>query len=116
MNKKDKKDIKKDNNKEIKYYETEITCITCQNVFTSGSTKGKEMRVDVCSNCHPFYTGKQQFEQVTGRVERFRKQEEKQKAISSTVGDKRTKDKQKEKAKQSNEEILAQLEKSLTKK
>lgn len=53
------------------YFETEITCITCNNHFMSGSTKGKEIRVDSCSNCHPFYTGKQNFVAAKGRVERF---------------------------------------------
>lgn len=53
------------------YFETEITCITCNNHFMSGSTKGKEIRVDTCSNCHPFYTGKQNFVAAKGRVERF---------------------------------------------
>ena len=47
-----------------------ITCTTCGNVFEGGSTK-KEMRVDTCSNCHPFYTGEQKFGAATGRVERF---------------------------------------------
>ena len=47
-----------------------ITCTTCGNVFEGGSTKG-EIRVDTCSNCHPFYTGEQKFGAVTGRVERF---------------------------------------------
>lgn len=54
-----------------KYFETEITCITCSTHFKSGSTKGSEIRVDTCSKCHPFYTGKQTFVSAKGRVERF---------------------------------------------
>ncbi|MGL5268679.1 MAG: 50S ribosomal protein L31 [Spiroplasma sp.] len=54
-----------------KYFKTEITCITCSNHFVSGSTKGSEIRVDTCSKCHPFYTGKQTFVSAKGRVERF---------------------------------------------
>lgn len=54
------------------YFQTRVTCITCSNNFMSGSTKGKEIRVDTCSNCHPFYTGKQSFAKETGRVERFK--------------------------------------------
>lgn len=54
-----------------KYFKTEVTCITCNNHFITGSTKGPEIRVDTCSNCHPFYTGKQTFVSAKGRVERF---------------------------------------------
>lgn len=54
-----------------KYFKTAVTCITCSNHFETGSTKGPEIRVDTCSNCHPFYTGKQTFVSAKGRVERF---------------------------------------------
>ncbi len=37
------------------------------------STKGKEVTVEICSNCHPFYTGKQRFVDTAGRIDRFRK-------------------------------------------
>lgn len=53
------------------YFQTKVTCITCTNNFISGSTKGKEIRVDTCSSCHPFYTGKQSFVSAKGRIERF---------------------------------------------
>ena len=55
-----------------KYEEATITCASCGNVFTVGSTK-KTLKVDVCSNCHPFYTGKQRLVDTAGRVERFRR-------------------------------------------
>lgn len=48
-----------------------VTC-SCGNSFTTGST-AKEIKVEVCSNCHPFYTGKQKLVDVTGRVDKFRK-------------------------------------------
>ncbi len=55
-----------------KYYpDATITC-ACGNSFTTGSTK-KTMRVEVCSNCHPFYTGERRMMDVTGRVERFKR-------------------------------------------
>ena len=54
------------------YQNTKITCTTCGNVFESGSIL-KEVRVDTCSNCHPFYTGEQKFASAAGRVERFNK-------------------------------------------
>ncbi|HEY7780247.1 MAG TPA: 50S ribosomal protein L31 [Ktedonobacterales bacterium] len=54
-----------------KYVEATVTC-ACGNSFTVGSTK-PTLRVDVCSKCHPFYTGTQRMLDTTGRVERFRK-------------------------------------------
>lgn len=55
-----------------KYYQAKVICTTCGNEFTTGSTQ-KELRVDTCSNCHPFYTGKQRFAAAQGRVEKFNK-------------------------------------------
>ncbi len=48
-----------------------IKCI-CGNIFTIGSTK-PEISVEICSNCHPFYTGKDKIIDTAGRVERFKK-------------------------------------------
>ncbi len=48
-----------------------IRC-ACGNVFTTGSTK-KDIRVEICSKCHPFYTGKQKLVDTGGRVDRFNK-------------------------------------------
>ena len=51
----------------------EATCrCTCGNEFTTRSTKG-DMHVEICSNCHPFYTGKQKLVDTGGRVERFQR-------------------------------------------
>ncbi len=55
-----------------KYYNNaQVTCV-CGNIFTTGSTL-KEIRIDICSACHPFYTGKQKLVDTEGRVEKFRK-------------------------------------------
>ncbi|QNN23458.1 50S ribosomal protein L31 [Planctomycetales bacterium ZRK34] len=54
-----------------KYVETKVTC-ACGNAFTTHSTK-PEIHVDICSACHPFYTGKQKFVDTAGRVEKFQK-------------------------------------------
>ena len=54
-----------------KYYEATVTC-GCGNTFKTGSTK-PELRVDVCSKCHPFFTGRQRDVKVGGRIERFNK-------------------------------------------
>ncbi|HOA78967.1 MAG: 50S ribosomal protein L31 [Bacilli bacterium] len=55
-----------------KYHKATIVCTTCGNAFETGSVL-KEIRVDTCSNCHPFFTGQQKFERAAGRVEKFRK-------------------------------------------
>ncbi|MEE8417361.1 MAG: 50S ribosomal protein L31 [candidate division Zixibacteria bacterium] len=53
-----------------KYYETTIKC-ACGNVIETRSTV-KDITVEICSNCHPFFTGKQKLVDTAGRVERFR--------------------------------------------
>ena len=54
-----------------KYVETTVTC-TCGSTFTTRSTKGDgAIAADVCSQCHPFYTGKQKILDTGGRVARF---------------------------------------------
>ncbi len=53
------------------YVETVVTC-SCGNTFHTHSTS-PALRVDVCSNCHPFYTGTQRIVDAAGQVERFRK-------------------------------------------
>ena len=53
------------------YYETTITCV-CGNVIQTRSTK-KDIKVEICSQCHPFMTGKQKIIDTAGRVERFQK-------------------------------------------
>lgn len=55
-----------------KYHVAKVTCSTCGNEFEVGSV-AEEIKVDTCSNCHPFYTGQQTFTQAQGRVERFNK-------------------------------------------
>jgi large subunit ribosomal protein L31 len=52
-----------------KYAETTVTC-ACGNTFTTRSTR-QNLRVDVCSNCHPFYTGEQRIVDTAGQVDRF---------------------------------------------
>lgn len=51
------------------YEEATVTC-ACGESFTTRSTK-PEIRVDICSQCHPFYTGKQKLVDTAGRVDRF---------------------------------------------
>lgn len=53
------------------YSETTITCV-CGNVIETRSTK-KDIKIEICSQCHPFMTGKQKIIDTAGRVERFKK-------------------------------------------
>lgn len=53
------------------YESTTITC-ACGNVIHTSSTK-KDLRVDICSKCHPFFTGKQKLVDTGGRVDRFKR-------------------------------------------
>jgi large subunit ribosomal protein L31 len=54
------------------YTEISVTC-TCGNSFKTRSTLGHDLQVEVCSSCHPFYTGKQKMVDTAGRVDKFRK-------------------------------------------
>ncbi|MED3661362.1 50S ribosomal protein L31 [Ureibacillus sp. FSL K6-8385] len=53
------------------YHIATVTC-SCGNTFQVGSVK-KDIRVEVCNECHPFYTGRQKFAAAAGRVDRFNK-------------------------------------------
>ncbi|QDV75284.1 50S ribosomal protein L31 [Botrimarina mediterranea] len=53
------------------YQETSVHC-GCGNTFTTRSTR-KELKVDICNACHPFYTGKLKFVDTAGRIDKFKK-------------------------------------------
>ena len=53
------------------YFQAKVKC-NCGNEFVTGSTK-KELKVDICSKCHPFFTGRQKLVDTGGRVDRFKK-------------------------------------------
>ena len=54
------------------YSEVTVTC-SCGNKFTTSSTLCKDFSIDICSVCHPFYSGKQKLVDTAGRVEKFKK-------------------------------------------
>ena len=56
------------------YKQAKVIC-NCGNIFTIGSTKS-EIKVEICSKCHPFFTGEMRYVDTQGRVERFRKNQE----------------------------------------
>ncbi|MDD2889257.1 MAG: 50S ribosomal protein L31 [bacterium] len=65
------------------YRDAKIIC-ACGNVVTTGSTK-KEIHVEICAKCHPFFTGKEKLVDTAGRVEKFRKKYEKKPEIAAKV-------------------------------
>jgi large subunit ribosomal protein L31 len=78
--------MKKDLHPEY-YPKAKVTC-ACGNSFTVGSTS-KEIKVELCSVCHPFYTGKQKLVDSARRVEKFKEKMEKKAAISATKKEKK---------------------------
>jgi len=54
-----------------KYEDVNVRC-ACGETYTTRSTKGSEIRLEICSKCHPFFTGKQKLIDSAGRVERFK--------------------------------------------
>ena len=72
--------LRKENKEEVKimkegihpkYQQATVTC-NCGNTFVTGSTK-EDIHVEICSKCHPFYTGQQKSAQARGRVDKFNK-------------------------------------------
>ena len=58
------------------YHEVRVHC-ACGNSFLTRSTHDGDINVEICSNCHPFFTGKQKLMDTAGRIERFRRKYEK---------------------------------------
>jgi len=54
------------------YHEIKVSC-SCGNTFQTRSTLDQDLSLEVCSSCHPFYTGKQKIVDTAGRVDKFRK-------------------------------------------
>jgi len=75
------------------YNDAKVIC-ACGNTFTTGSTK-PVINVEVCSRCHPFYTGEQRFLDVKGRVDIFQKKRQSAAAIKIKYASKKTKKEEK---------------------
>ena len=65
------------------YEEVNATC-ACGNTFRTRSTHKGDIRVEICSNCHPFFTGRQKLVDTEGRVDRFQKKIQKSKDLKET--------------------------------
>ena len=66
------------------YNEIAVTC-ACGNTFKTRSTLGEELHIEICSECHPFFTGKQKLVDTAGRVDRFNKRYGKKTAAETTA-------------------------------
>lgn len=71
------------------YPAAKVIC-SCGNIMEVGSTV-KEMQVEICSKCHPFYTGTQKFVDTGGRIEKFKKKLERKKAVEKKKKEKSVK-------------------------
>ena len=90
------------------YYEDAVvTCRGCGYTFKTGSTK-KEIFVEVCYKCHPFYTGEQKYIDTKGLVDKFKRRQEAAKKLQEKRKEKKKEKKQQERAK-SLKELLQEL-------
>jgi len=71
------------------YEDAKVTC-ACGNSFTVGASK-PEIRVDICSKCHPFFTGEMKFVDTMGRVERFQQKQKAAQVTAAVLADKKKK-------------------------
>lgn len=72
-----------------KYFDAQVTC-TCGNSFSVGSTH-EELRVEICSRCHPFFTGEMKFTTAKGKVEKFQERRKVAKQVAATKSQKEKK-------------------------
>ena len=96
--------------------EAKVTC-ACGNTFTTGSTK-PEIRVEICSNCHPLFTGQQKFIDTLGQVDRFIKKTEvakvKQEERKKILEARKSKVEEKKKERPSLKDLLMQARKEIS--
>lgn len=76
------------------YNDAKVTC-ACGNTFTVGATL-PELRVEICSNCHPFFTGEMKYVDTMGRVERFQQKQKQAAVTSAQLAEKKKKKKERE--------------------
>lgn len=86
------------------YQKTHVTCISCETKFETHSTV-PEIEVEVCSQCHPFYTGKRTLVDTAGRVEKFRMKMEKKAELENQGISPKKEDKSKKQSKKKEERI-----------
>ncbi len=91
-----------------KYYpEAKVTC-ACGNTFTTGSTE-PEIKVEICSSCHPFFTGERRLVDTLGKVDKFKKKMKKAEEYQKQNKAKQSKQKQKEEKKDQEPQTLKEM-------
>ena len=91
-----------------KYYDDAVVTCNCGNTFVTGSTQ-KQIQVEICSACHPFFTGEMKYIDTLGRVEKFQKQQAQAKKYAQT---KKTKKKPDDQSDQQPRSLKAMLSKA----
>ena len=76
------------------YKDATVSC-ACGNQFTVGATK-PQIKVEICSRCHPFFTGEMKFVDTLGRVEKFQKKQKAAEAVAVKLADKKKKKNERE--------------------
>ncbi|HZQ29533.1 MAG TPA: 50S ribosomal protein L31 [Patescibacteria group bacterium] len=87
------------------YFENAQVICVCGNRFTTGSTQ-EVIHVELCSNCHPFYTGEQKFVDTASRIQKFQKKQEVAKVHQATVVKKKEEQKKRDDAPKTLREML----------
>ena|SRR3990167_7847198 len=77
------------------WFDDATVLCACGNTFRVGATK-REIRVDICSRCHPFFTGEMKYVDTLGRVEKFQKKQKSAAAVATVLADKKKKKKERE--------------------
>jgi len=96
-----------------KYYpNAKVTC-TCGNTFTAGSTL-PEIHIEICSKCHPFFTGEMKFVDTQGRVEKFQAKQAQAKKYLKKRADKKVTQEKEEQRPQTLKEMLAHVKNQLS--
>ena len=91
-----------------KYFDQAQVICVCGNKFTTGSTQ-EVIRVELCYNCHPFYTGEQKFVDSASRIQKFQKKTETAKKYNVIAKEKKDQEKKKEEAPKTLRDMLAQV-------
>lgn len=89
------------------YFENAQVICVCGNRFTTGSTS-EVIHVELCSNCHPFYTGEQRFVDTASRIQKFQKKQEVAKVHQEKIVAKKVEEKKKAEAPKTLREMLLQ--------
>ncbi len=90
------------------YFDNAQVICVCGNKFTTGSTQ-EVIHVELCSNCHPFYTGEQKFVDTASRIQKFQTRTETAKKYQVVAKDKKDKEKKKLEAPKTLREMLSQV-------